>query len=215
MSECSIKFCCPTTVGVIGSTLSGKTVWVKRLIEQASEIFEEKVNKVLLCYGMYQSLFEDMLANTPNIILHAGLPTQEMLADLHSNGGHNLVVLDDLQQEMGRDPMIEKLFTQMAHHLHLSVVFLGNNLFHKPFSRTITVNLHVLVLFRNSRDAQQIKYLGRQLYPLKSREFFDAYIDSTSQPYGYLVVDLSPRACEDVRLRTNVFIGEDPIVYKL
>lgn len=212
---CSVRFCSPLTMGIFGNTMSGKTVWVKKLIEQSSELFEGGVNQILLCYGMYQPLFEDIIANTQNLHLHAGLPTNEMLTDLHSNGGHNLVILDDLQQEMGREPSIEKMFTQMAHHMCMSIIFLGNNLFHKPFSRTITINLHVLVLFRNARDAQQINYLGRQLYPLKSREFYNAYLDSTSKPYGYLIVDLCPKACEEIRLRTNIFKGEDPIIYKL
>ena len=164
---------------------------------------------------MYQSLFEELASGNPKLELHPGLPDRDMLNTLAAKGGHNLVVLDDLQEELGRDSQMEKMFTQMAHHLHMSIIFLGNNLYHKNFSRTITVNLHVLILFKNARDAQQIHCLARQLYPHKWRKFVGAYADCTEKPYGYLVVDLSPQANSQLRLRTNIFCGEDPIIYML
>ena len=213
--ECSIKFCSPTTIAIFGCTLSGKTVWTKKLVEQSTFLFTEPVCNTLYCYGMYQGLFENMLATIPGLQIHAGLPAQETLQNLASNGKHNLVVLDDLQADIAQSPQIEKLFTQLAHHLNLSVVFLAQNLFYKNFSRTITMNSHIIVLFKNARDAQQICCLGRQLYPLKWREFVNAYLDSTSKPYGYIIVDLSPQSNDQVRLRSLIFKGEDPIVYKL
>lgn len=213
--ECAVPFQTPVTLGIFGATLSGKTTWCKKLIEQSSDLFTQPVEKMLYCYGMYQPMFEELTANLNNFVLHSGVPPLDMIKSLASSKKHTIIVLDDLQQEMSKDPVIEKLFTQLAHHLNMSVIFMGNNLFHKNFSRTITVNVHVLVLFKNARDNQQIRCLARQLYPRKTEEFVTAYNDCTSKPWGYLVVDLSPSTKEDLRLRTRIFRGEDPIVYML
>ena len=214
-NKCSIPFTSPTTVGIFGCTLSGKSTWCKRLLYNLNEMFNNEVDNVLYCYGMYQNMFEELQSNIQNCQLHDGLPTRETIIDFSDGNKHNLIILDDLQQEMGNNPCMEKLFTQLAHHLNTSVIFMGNNLFHKNFSRTITINLHIIVLFKNARDLQQIKCLGRQIFPGKSEEFLSAYNNSTQCPYGYLVIDLSPTSCEQLRLRTNIFPGEDPVIYKL
>ena len=210
-----IQFTSPVTLAIFGCTLSGKSTWCKKLIEQSNSLFTLPINKILYCYGMYQSMFEELAANNENLQLHPGLPTRSTIDEFTDGSEHNLIILDDLQQELGSCVDMEKLFTQLAHHLKLSVIFMGNNLFQKNFSRTITINVHVIVLFRNARDAQQIKCLGRQLFPLKAEEFVNAYKDCVSKPYGYIVVDLSPSACEQLRLRTNIFQGELPVIYKL
>ena len=213
--ECSVPFNAPTTVGIFGCTLSGKSTWCKRLLENANNMFTQRINSILYCYGMYQDMFEELQSNIDNCQIHAGLPSRELIEEISDGTNHNLIVLDDLQEELGKDACMEKLFTQLAHHLNTSVIFMGNNLFHKNFSRTITVNLHVIVLLKNARDLQQIRCLGRQIFPFKSEQFVSAYQDCTQIPYGYLVIDLSPATCEQLRVRTNVFPREDPIVYKL
>ena len=212
---CSIPFKTPTTVGIFGCTLSGKSTWCKRLLQNANEMFASNVDNILYCYGMYQNMFEELLTDLDNCTLHEGLPSRETINNFSDGTNHNLIVLDDLQEELGKDECMEKLFTQLAHHLNTSVIFMGNNLFHKNFSRTITINLHIIVLFKNARDLQQIKCLGRQIFPSKGEHFVNAYKDSTQYPFGYLVIDLSPTGCEQLRVRTNIFPGEDPIIYKL
>lgn len=212
---CAVPFQSPCTLAIFGATLSGKTTWCKKLLEQSNIMFTKPPKKILYCYGMYQPLFEELAAKINNFTLHAGVPSLKIIEGVSENNDHSIIVLDDLQQEMSTDPIMEKLFTQLAHHLNVTVVFMANNLFHKKFSRTITVNVHVLVLFKNARDNQQIRHVARQLYPKKTEEFVNAYNDCTSKPWGYLVVDLSPRADEEMRLRTEIFKGQDPIVYQV
>lgn len=66
---------------------------------------------------------------------------------------------------------------------------------------------------KNARDASQISMLSRQLYPGCSGLLLEAYRDATKEPFGYLVVDTSPRGEDKYRLRTNIFPGEALIVY--
>lgn len=81
-------------------------------------------------------------------------------------------------------------------------------------SRTIALNTYYLVLMKNVRDASQIAFLGRQLFPGHSNFLLEAYADATKSPYGYLLVDTSPHSEDKYRLRTHIFPGEDPIIYQ-
>jgi len=79
--------------------------------------------------------------------------------------------------------------------------------------RTISLNSHYMVLFKNPRDAGQFSILARQMYPSGSKSAEEAYRDAAERPFGYLFVDLKPQQDEQYRLRTNIFPGEDQYVY--
>ncbi|GFU01726.1 uncharacterized protein TNCV_1522461 [Trichonephila clavipes] len=66
----------------------------------------------------------------------------------------------------------------------------------------------------NRRDQSQITHLGRQLYPRKVKFFQECYVDATSKPYGYLLIDLKPETDESLRVRTGMFPGDVFYVYQ-
>jgi hypothetical protein len=72
---------------------------------------------------------------------------------------------------------------------------------------------HYLVLFKNPRDTSQIAHLGRQMFPERVKYFREAFADATSQPYGYLLVDLKTTTPHVLRLRTDIFPDERTMVY--
>ena len=82
-----------------------------------------------------------------------------------------------------------------------------------PCSRTISINTHILVIFANKRDESQALNLGKQLYPCNSKVFMEAYEDATSVLHGYLVIDFDPKSSRDLKLRTNIFPGEQTVCY--
>ena len=41
----------------------------------------------------------------------------------------------------------------------------------------------------------------------------EAYQDATSKPHGYLVVDCDPKSPRELKLRTNIFPGEQTVCY--
>lgn len=71
-----------------------------------------------------------------------------------------------------------------------------------------------MMLLKNPRDVSQIHCLGKQVFPGKSHALVEAYEDCMKNPYGYLVLDLSPHAEEAYRIRTGIFPDEDCVVYK-
>ena len=196
---------------VSGATRSGKTIWVKRLLENSAGMFVEKPpEKILYCYGVYQPTFDEMKKTVPHIKFVQGLPDDDLVEK--NRTGHTIIVLDDLMDQVLGNSEMEKLFTQGCHHRGLSIIFLTQNLFAQgKNSRTISLNTTYLILFRNLRDVNQVKYLARQIGG--SEDFMKAYHDSLSKDYGYLIVDMSPSTPKELRLRTDVFVNERPIVY--
>ena len=139
---------------------------------------------------------------------HHGLP------DIDDFDGREptLLVIDDLMQESNES--VANLFTKGSHHRNISVVFLAQNLFPKnKFARTMSLNAHYMILFKNPRDASQFANLARQMYPKSSQFAVEAYKDATREPYSYLLIDLRPEQDEDLRLRTNIFPRETHYVY--
>ena len=77
-------------------------------------------------------------------------------------------------------------------------------MYHKGGSqRTMSLNSHYNIIFKNPRDATQIRTLAYQMHPGNSKWFLDAFADATSRPYGYLVLDNHPRSDEDQRVLTG------------
>ena len=78
----------------------------------------------------------------------------------------NLIVLDDQMIDASKDKRIENLFTRGSHHRNLSVIYIVQNLFYQEKdSRSITLNSHYLILFKNPRDKLQIVTLAKQMCP--------------------------------------------------
>ena len=204
-----------TSIAVSGATMSGKTYWTFRLLREKEAMFTSPPEKVLYCYGIYQPLFETMEKELPFVTFHEGLPSEDTLKELSSLSTCNLVILDDLMADVTSSPEMESLFVRGVHHLHLTTLYINQNIFCKgKHSRTINLNTHIYVLMKNPRDVSQLQCLARQAFLGKSAFLMDAYKDATSRSYGYLVLDFSPGAEELYRVRTQVFTGEDTIVYQ-
>ena len=171
--------------------------------------------KILYCYGIHQPLFDDMERKYINLKLHHGLPSTEAIDELTSERQHALIVLDDLKQSGAEYrhggiiyPRLSPPTTQCNLH-YIKLISRGSK------SKTIALNTYYLILMKNARDVSQVTTLSLQLYPGSSRLLVEAYRDATKQPFGYLVIDTSPKTDDKYRLRTNVFPGEDPVVYSI
>jgi len=58
-------------------------------------------------------------------------------------------------------------------------------------------------------------FLARQVYPENSISLYNAYLNATERPYGYIGLDLSQDTNDHLRLRTNIFPSDPnpPIIY--
>jgi len=123
-----------------------------------------------------------------------------------------MLIIDDLMSKTNQ--LMADIFTKISHHRDISVVYMTQNVFNKiKYARTINLNVHYLLLFKNPRDANQFAMLSRQMYPESWRFAVEAYRDATGNPFSYLLVDLRPDLEDErCRLRTNIFPGENQYV---
>jgi len=187
--------------GPIGA---GKSVFTLRFISEVADMVTPPIEKIVYCYGEYQPIFGEY----PQVTFNEGLP------DLAQFDGkqNTLLVIDDLMSET--NDAVSNIFTKISHHRNVSVMYLTQNLFYKSKqSRTMSLNAHYIVVFKNPRDATQISTLARQMYPGKSQFLVEAFKNATEKPFGYLLIDLKPDTEEKYRIRTGIFPGEMQFVY--
>ena len=98
--------------------------------------------------------------------------------------------------------------------MDVSVLYLTQNLFFGgKQTRTIGLNAHYLVLFKNPRDVTQVSHLARQMYPGRTKFLVESFQDATSVPYSYMLLDLKSDTEDKYRVRSNVFPNEKNFVY--
>jgi hypothetical protein len=109
------------------------------------------------------------------------------------------------------DYNILNLFTVGSHHRKNSVIFLTQNIYEKgKYARTISLNTHYFILFKNRRD--QIMHKGRQTYPRETKFFKEVFDLATSEKYGFLIGDLKQRS-NMLQLRTIDFAKDKSYVF--
>ena len=154
---------------------------------------------IVYCYGEYQPIFNEY----PYVTFNEGLPDVSQF-----DGKPTLLIIDDLMSET--NDSVSNIFTKVSHHRNVSIMYLSQNLFYRSKqNRTMSLNAHYIVLFKNPRDANQVATLARQMYPTKSKFLVEAFRDATEKPYGYLLIDLKPNTEEKYRIRTNIFPDDE------
>ena len=199
-----VRWTHPFTCVIAGPTGCGKTEFVKQIIQHVEDMVTPVPTKIIWSYGEWQPTYQSLLDKVHFVQGLPDLPqySQEPL----------LVVIDDQMHAV--DQRISSLFTKGSHHRNLSVIYIVQNLFdqHKEH-RTISLNAHYLVIFKNPRDGSQIVHLAKQMYPGKTNYVRQAFALATQEPHGYLLIDLKQTTPEGMRLRSHIFPGERQEVY--
>lgn len=196
----------PFTCIVSGPSGSGKTSLVKSIIDK--NVIQPRPTRILWLYAEDQPLYHGM----KNVEFVQGIPDD--LGTRFEKRHNNLVILDDLMTQCHSDERLTRLFSVGSHHRNLSVIFIIHNLFHYGKEmRTVSLNSHYIILFKNPRDRLQISTLARQMYPGQSQFLIEAFQNATQEAYGYLLIDLKPTTNELHRIRTGILPNDTPIVY--
>jgi hypothetical protein len=205
---------------VVGSTQSGKTQFVKKLLLDHANIFNSPVGLIIYSYGAWQSVFEELIDKLGTLIqFRPDIPSNDELHRLRQEGsvdGEIILVLDDkmgVLRDNAQGHAIIETICVTSHHSRVSCIITLQNMFHNKIVREISLNCHYMCLFRNNRSASQVRTLASQILPAQRSYFMDSYDRATSVPYGYLLIDLSPNGDKKFQLRTNIFKGEDLIVF--
>ena len=197
----------PFTCVIAGSTGCGKSMLVEKLIIFKREMINPVPEEIVLCYKLWQPGYERLKKH--NVRFVEGLPEEDVLDGSKSR----LLIIDDLMSEVNQ--RVTSIFTEQSHHLNISVILILQNLFFSKNKeiRTISLNAHYLVVFKNPRDKGQIINLGKQMYPGQLNYVLEAFKSATDQPHGYLLFDCKQSTPEHLRLRTSIFPGETHTVF--
>ena len=127
----------------------------------------------------------------------------------------DVIIIDDLYQEANKESDFNNLFTKIARHREVTVIFITQNLFHQGGNhRTRNLNVHYLAVFKNPRDQTIIDFLARQAFPNNRKYLIDSFIDATKDPHGYLFLDFTQQCPDEIRIRTDIFNPKGTTVYK-
>ena len=201
----------PTTILISGPTGSGKTRFLVQCLKE--NIIFPQPTRIIWVYGEWQPLYDEIKSLWPWVEFSKDFGNQ-LYESLHTSD-QNLVVFDDMMNEAGSSINLANLFTKGSHHRNLTVVFIVQNLFNQAKSmRTVSLNSHYMVLFKNPRDTGQIRTLASQMFPAHPKFLTTAFADATTEKYGYLVLDLHPETAEELRVRSHIFSTEIPVVYQ-
>ena len=189
-----VKFRHPFTAFCVGTTMSGKTHYLLRLVKYKDDIIHPPVKRVVYSYKKYQPVFD----NVENVEFIQGMDFKL------DKSIPTLLIIDDQMGDI--NDKIAELFTVNCHHDNTSVIFVTQNLFlqHKDY-RTAALNTQYFILFQSPRGPTQVQHLARQMFVGdKVRKMVQAYENATSSPFSYLIVDMKPDTPHALRLKCNV-----------
>ncbi len=199
---------------VVGPSGSGKTLFVCKLLN-TPDIFRNKIKTIYWLLGTEDGEHGQtraIMKMLKNVQFIKGFPKNwESLAK-----AGDAIVIDDLFHEANKEKNFINLFTKIARHRHVFVVFITQNLFHQGGNhRTRNLNVHYLVIFKNPRDQTIIDYLARQVFPQNRKFLMDAFKDATSdKAHSYLFFDFTQDCPDEIRVRSDIFNQRGVTIYK-
>lgn len=196
----------PSSIIISGMSMSGKSVFTQKLVNDIEKIFYPVPSEIILSYSEDQPLYHNFKRNDIKLFKGLDIP-------LNENSNPKLLIIDD-QMNSCNDQNIQSLFVKGVHHSSTSVIYITQNLYNSGrFARDIRLNCHYMFIFKSPTYTSQIQYLNRQLFPRHKIFLFDAYKKATSKPYSYLLVILHPECSDDLRVRSGILPSEDEIIY--
>lgn len=197
----------PFTCIIAGPTKSGKTEFVKKLLQALPFYICPCPSRVVWSYGIENEKQREEIdkISKVNVEFIEGIPDLNMF----SSRDKNLLIIDDLMNDVGKSKHVSDIFTKGCHHRNISIILLVQNLFHQgPKMRDIHLSTNYLVLFKNPRDRTQITHLARQAFPENPQFLLNAYKEACSNPFGYLLIDFSQITPDNYRVSSGIFPPE-------
>jgi GTPase SAR1 family protein len=200
---------------VVGPSGSGKTIFVTQLLGNSKQYFTNKINHIYWLMGIVEGekgKTSENLKKLENLKILNGFEKGWLTKPQSGDA----IVIDDLFAESAYEKNFNDLFTKIARHRGVTVIFITQNMFHQGGQhRTRNLNVQYLVIFKNPRDCTVINFISRQAFPTNPHYLANAFKDATvDKPHGYLFLDFTQDCPDDVRVRTNIFDSNGMIVYK-
>ena len=107
-------------------------------------------------------------------------------------------------ETLAKNSRMSDLITRGCHHRDITTILIIQNLFSPgKYSRTIPLNAHYIIVFKNPRDPLGISTLARQAFPNNVNYVMESYENAVKEPFSYLLIDLFQTTPDHCRLSAN------------
>lgn len=200
------KFYSNSNILVIGSSGSGKTTTVFKIIKQ--RLIEPMPEKIFYLYGAHQPIFDEWNndKSNPPIKFVEGL----QLDVIDGVKGPKLLVCDDLIMELSKK--LATHFIAGSHHKQTTTIFVTHSLFlNNDLYRLISNNSQYILLFKNKRNFSQVTMLARQVLGKNKERLLEAY--RYIKAFDFVLLSFHPLVPEEL-LVTAGYFAKWPSVFK-
>jgi hypothetical protein len=202
------QFIHPCLILCSGPTGIGKSETVLKIIQRHRELITPTITRLVFVYSEEQpNLFGRIRRSFPVVEFVYGI---EKLQELEfDNSVNTLLIVDDLYFEATSSKYFLDLAIKGLHHKSITLILIGHNLFQQnKYARTLTLQTKYFILFKNPRDINQIKYLGRQILPTGSSHLLEKISQDAFTnygPYNSLIISIHPLQDAHLCFLTNLF----------
>ena len=200
----NVEFFKPMRAIFSGSSQSGKTFLIGKMLEKQKELFGDEFELVKYYYPEY---LEESPVNwhenisTP-ITYTAGFPSKQDILELSEN---SLLIIDDNMKKVVNSELMRQFFNVISGKRNISIIVVTQNYFTQgQFSRDIRNSSNIVCLFRNCADATLNTRVARafkleKAYQAAENEVFVNHV------YPYVFIDQSQRSqISNYRVYTDI-----------
>ena len=219
----------PNSVAIIGSSKSGKTTLLSRILDRLPQVTCEcpPVSKLVICYGHFQPVYNKIIASVkrhyPNVSVstYNCYPEEQFQSEDFWKvplGSQMILILDDLSEEI--KPSFEKMLRGTLHHSNTTLFYLSQD--HSSEPRVVKNALRSVgyyILTKSAHSGILLSDLNRKTHLYHPRFLFSAYkqvMDWKRKDgmYPYLLIDLTVDGDPKNSVRTGLFEEEDAFIFQ-
>ena len=188
-----VEFFKPLRAIFSGSSQSGKTYLIGKMLEKQKELFGGEFELVKYYYPEY---LEDCPVEwheniTTPITYNAGFPSKQDILELPEG---SLLIIDDNMKKVVNSELMRQFFNVISGKRNISIIVVTQNYFTQgQFSRDIRNSSNVVCLFRNCADATLNIRVARAFKLEKAYQAAENDVFS-DQVYPYVFIDQSQRS---------------------
>lgn len=199
-----------------GPVSSGKTTRASFIIKNKDILFPRgsKIKNICYAYSSWQPEYTSLKNNLHVTTFIKKIPSVEefiKLMEPHKSTGGSLLFIDDMMNSISND--LVEIATIHARHNNCSLFIMLQNFFNNNASiRQIRLNSMYLHIFSNPHDNLSFSILCRQILGTDYKWLVAAFRElCVSHPYACLLIDLTQKRTNALRIRTNIFPHQFPM----
>jgi len=190
------KFITPCAICISGPQQSGKSTFIRNLVQHRSLLFTQNFEKCYYCqpprlFLRPNPVFEDIRKVFPSAELICGLPDLNKL-NLNLDSTSKLLIIDDLMNDLLNSSEFVNLLSVDTHHSNITVIFTLHNYFASSrYGKTVSRNVNYSVFFYNRLDLRELKFISSQIgnNPNFLQECFAFLMQKFDKERAYILLD--------------------------